>query len=57
MVCCMWRTYVSLVVRGADGGWCSLFVTWVLWVAAAASITASLNGGLDCKYVSSALFC
>ncbi|KAH9923683.1 uncharacterized protein B0H18DRAFT_459984 [Fomitopsis serialis] len=26
-----------------------LFITWVLWVAAAASITSALNGGLDCN--------
>ncbi|OSX67161.1 hypothetical protein POSPLADRAFT_1072209 [Postia placenta MAD-698-R-SB12] len=26
-----------------------LFITWVLWVAAAASITAALGGGLDCN--------
>ncbi|CCL98056.1 uncharacterized protein FIBRA_00050 [Fibroporia radiculosa] len=25
-----------------------LFVTWVLWLAGAASITAALGGGLDC---------
>ncbi|KAI0726868.1 hypothetical protein C8Q72DRAFT_843487 [Fomitopsis betulina] len=25
-----------------------LLITWVLWVAAAAAITASLNGGLNC---------
>ncbi|PCH34329.1 hypothetical protein WOLCODRAFT_135646 [Wolfiporia cocos MD-104 SS10] len=26
-----------------------LFITWILWVAAAASITAALGGGLDCN--------
>ena len=31
----------------------SLFVSWVFWLSGAAAITQSLNGGLNCGYVTS----
>ena len=35
----------------------SLFVTWVLWLAAAASMTTALGGSLDCSSETYFLYC
>jgi hypothetical protein len=35
----------------------SLFVTWVLWLAAAASMTTALGGSLDCSTETYFLYC